>query len=409
MRYVIVGNGPAAVGCIEAIRRKDTEGTITLFSKEPEHTYSRPLISYLLEGKTDERRMRYRGPDFYRENGVDVRLGVEATAVDPQTHTVTGSDGSTAVYDRLLLATGGRPFVPPAEGLETVAYHTFMTLADARKLEAALTRESRVLIVGAGLIGMKCLEGIRHLVREATVVDLAPQILASILDPEAAAMVQAHVEKQGVTFYLGNSVTRYAPGEALLRSGETIPFDALVMAVGVRPETTLAMSMGLDAARGIPTDERGETAIPGVYAAGDCAISHDITTGKDRVLALLPNAYMQGERCGEAMSGAEVEEVRSLPMNSMGLFGLHMITAGVLEGESHIRRENGSYKRLCTKDDRLMGYILVGDVERAGIYTSLIRDQVPLHTLDFTLMLEKPQLMAFSKRDRQIRLGGQRL
>lgn len=131
MRYVIVGNGPAAVGCIEAIRRKDTEGTITLFSKEPEHTYSRPLISYLLEGKTDERRMRYRGPDFYRENGVDVRLGVEATAVDLQTHTVTGSDGSTAVYDRLLLATGGRPFVPPAEGLETVSYHTFMTLADA--------------------------------------------------------------------------------------------------------------------------------------------------------------------------------------------------------------------------------------------------------------------------------------
>ena len=217
MRYVIVGNGPAAVGCIEAIRRKDTEGTITLFSKEPEHTYSRPLISYLLEGKTDERRMRYRGPDFYRENGVDVRLGVEATAVDLQTHTATGSDGSTAVYDRLLLATGGRPFVPPAEGLETVAYHTFMTLADARKLEAALTRESRVLIVGAGLIGMKCLEGIRHLVREATVVDLAPHILASILDPEAAAMVQAHVEKQGVTFRLGDSVTRYAPGEALLR------------------------------------------------------------------------------------------------------------------------------------------------------------------------------------------------
>lgn len=99
---------------------------------------------------------------------------------------------------------------------------------------------------------MKCLEGIRHLVREAAVVDLAPQILASILDPEAAAMVQAHVEKQGVTFYLGNSVTRYAPGEALLRSGETIPFDVLVMAVGVRPETTLAISMGLDAAAAFP-------------------------------------------------------------------------------------------------------------------------------------------------------------
>lgn len=409
MRYVIVGNGPAAVGCVEAIRRQDTEGTITLFSKEAEHTYSRPLISYLLEGKTDLARMRYRGEDFYRENGVDARLGVAAVAVDTQKRTVAGSDGASVAYDRLLLATGGRPFVPPAEGLETVKYHTFMTLADARALEAALTPESRVLIVGAGLIGMKCLEGIRHKVRGVTVVDLAPQILASILDAEAAAMVQAHVEQQGVAFRLGDSVARYAPGEALLRSGETVPFDVLVMAVGVRPETALAVSMGLDAERGISTDGRGETAIPGVFAAGDCALSHDITTGKDRVLALLPNAYMQGERCGEAMSGAEVEEVRSLPMNSMGLFGLHMITAGVMEGESHIRRENGSYKRLCTRDDRLMGYILVGDVERAGIYTSLIRDQVPLHTLDFALMLEKPQLMAFSKRDRQIRLGGQRL
>ena len=409
MRYVIVGNGPAAVGCIEAIRRQDTEGTITLFSKEAEHTYSRPLISYLLEGKTDLARMRYRGEDFYRENGVDARLGVAAVAVDTQKRTVAGSDGASVAYDRLLLATGGRPFVPPAEGLETVKYHTFMTLADARALEAALTPESRVLIVGAGLIGMKCLEGIRHKVREVTVVDLAPQILASILDAEAAAMVQAHVEQQGVAFRLGDSVARYAPGEALLRSGETVPFDVLVMAVGVRPETALAVSMGLDAERGISTDGRGETAIPGVFAAGDCALSHDITTGKDRVLALLPNAYMQGERCGEAMSGAEVEEVRSLPMNSMGLFGLHMITAGVMEGESHIRRENGSYKRLCTRDDRLMGYILVGDVERAGIYTSLIRDQVPLHTLDFALMLEKPQLMAFSKRDRLIRLGGQRI
>ena len=409
MRYVIVGNGPAAVGCVEAIRRQDTEGTITLFSKEAEHTYSRPLISYLLEGKTDLARMRYRGEDFYRENGVDARLGVAAVAVDTQKRTVAGSDGAFVAYDRLLLATGGRPFVPPAEGLETVKYHTFMTLADARALEAALTPESRVLIVGAGLIGMKCLEGIRHKVREVTVVDLAPQILASILDAEAAAMVQAHVEQQGVAFRLGDSVARYAPGEALLCSGETVPFDVLVMAVGVRPETALAVSMGLDAERGISTDGRGETAIPGVFAAGDCALSHDITTGKDRVLALLPNAYMQGERCGEAMSGAEVEEVRSLPMNSMGLFGLHMITAGVMEGESHIRRENGSYKRLCTRDDRLMGYILVGDVERAGIYTSLIRDQVPLHTLDFALMLEKPQLMAFSKRDRQIRLGGQRL
>lgn len=409
MRYVIIGNGPAAVGCVEAIRRMDAEGTIVLYSREAEHTYSRPLISYLLEGRTDERRMRYRGEDFYEANRIDFRKGVAVTAIDPAARTVAAEDGTVEPYDRLLIATGARPFLPPVEGLQGVPYHTFMTLEDARRLEAALTPNSRVLIVGAGLIGLKCLEGIRHKVRSATVVDLAPQILPSILDEEAAAMVRAHIERQDVTFCLQDSLARVAPGEATLASGRTIPFDVLVMAVGVRPATELAVSLGLDAKRGIPTTAHGETAIPGVYAAGDCALSHDVTTGTDRVLALLPNAYMQGEVCGAAMSGAEPEPFNALPMNAMGLFGLHMITAGTLTGEDHIIRAPGSYKRLCVQDDRLMGYILVGDVERAGIYTSLIRDQVPLHTLDFELMLEKPQLMAFSKRDRQIRLGGQRL
>ena len=409
MKYVLVGNGPAAVGCIEAIRKNDAEGEIVLFSKEPEHTYSRPLISYLLLGRTDETRMRYRSPDFYAANRVDFRKGVAVTAIDPKAQVVTAEDGTQTSYDKLLLATGGHPFVPPAEGLDSVKYHTFMTLEDARSLRAALTPDSRVLIVGGGLIGLKCLEGIRGLVKQVTVVEMASQILPSILDAEAAAMVQRHCEAQDVTFCLGDSAAKYEQGSATLKSGRVVPFDVLVMAVGVRPSTEPACAMGLPAQRGIPTDADGQTAIPNVYAAGDCAVSHDITTGSDRVLALLPNAYMQGEVCGTAMAGADVTHYSALPMNAMGMFGLHMITAGSYDGEDHILRGENSYKRLCVKDDRLMGYILVGDVERAGIYTALIREQTPLHTIDFELMLEKPQLMAFSKRDRQIRLGGQRL
>lgn len=409
MRYVIVGNGPAAISAVEAIRRVDTQGPITLFSKEDEATYSRPLISYLLLGRTDERRMRYRPEGFYEAMGVDFRKGVAAQAIDPTGQTVTGADGSVTPYDRLLLATGAQPFVPPAEGLDQVDYHTFMTLADARKLAATLTPQSRVLIVGAGLIGLKCLEGIRHLCGQVTVVDMAPHILPSILDAEAAAMVQAHIEQQGVTFLLGDSAAKYTPGLATLRSGREVPFDVLVMAVGVRPATVLALSIGLDAGRGIPTDERGETAIPGIFAAGDCAKSFDITTGTERVLALLPNAVMQGEICGTAMAGGEAPSISALPMNAMGMFGLHMITAGTMDGENHIIRGEESYKRLCVKDNRLMGYIMVGEVERAGIYTALIREKTPIDSIDFALMLEKPQLMAFSKRDRQIRMGGARL
>ena len=110
MQYVIIGNGPAAVSAVEAIRRYDPEGSITLFSKEKEFTYSRPLISYLLLGETDERRMRYKPDDFYQINGVNLRLGVETVAIDKEAHTVAASDGSIVSYDRLLLATGGGTF-----------------------------------------------------------------------------------------------------------------------------------------------------------------------------------------------------------------------------------------------------------------------------------------------------------
>lgn len=409
MKYVIVGNGPAAVSAVEAIRGADAEGGITLFSKEDEFTYARPLISYLLLGETDEQRMRYKPDDFYETMRVDFRRGVAVTDIDKEAKTVTASDGSVAPYDRLLLATGGKPFIPPIEGLDQVPYHTFMTLEDARNLRAALTPNSRVLILGAGLIGLKCLEGIRHLCETVTVADLAGQILPSILDAEAAATVQKHLEAQRVDFLLGDSAMKVEPGLATMRSGKKVPFDALVIAVGVRPATELAAGLGLDAARGIPTDAKGETAIPGVFAAGDCAVSHDITTDTDRVLALLPNATQQGLVCGAAMAGKPIAGFNAIPMNAMGLFGLHMITAGSMVGEDYIQRGPGSYKRLCVKDDRLMGYIMLGDVERAGIYTALIREKTPLHTIDFGLMLEKPQLMAFSRRDRQTLMGGSRL
>ena len=410
MNYVIIGNGTAAVGTIEGIRAVDPTGPITVISDEIYPVYGRPLISYLLLGKTTEDKMlHYRPADFYETNGVKTMLGRTVTKIDAAAKTVLLEGGEAVPYDKLCVCTGSRPFVPPMEGLDTVQNKTsFMTLDDAKRLNNMLgdQNDKRVLIIGAGLIGLKCAEGIYQRVGELTVIDLAPRILPNVLTEVPAAIIQKHIEGKGVHFILGDSVARFNGNTATLQSGGTIDFDVLVIAVGVRPNTELAADAGCEVNRGIRIDNHSATTVPDIYAAGDCTVSHDITADTDRILAILPNAYMQGEAAGRNMAGSNTSFDKAIPMNASGFMGLHMITAGSYDGDTYLEQDEDHYKLLVTRDNHLVGFIMIGDVDRAGIYTSLIRERTPLDTIDFDLIREKPQLMAFSRAERAKKLGG---
>ena len=416
-RYVIIGNSAAGVGAVEGIRQIDGGGAITVVSNERYHTYSRPLISYLLQGKVSEASMRYRDENFYRDNNVALRHGT-ATGVDAGAKKVILSDGGAIPYDKLLVATGSSAFLPPLAGLETVENKTtFVGLDDAKKLKGMLNAHTRALIVGAGLIGLKCAEGIVQRAARVTVLDLAPQILPSILDDGGAKIMQRHLEDQGIDFRLAANIRRFEGDTAILECGDVIAFDLLVLAVGVRPNTALLQGIA-EIGRGIAVNERSETTASDIYAAGDCTETQDISDGRRKVMALLPNAYMQG-RCaglnmaegadpaGEAAS-AEQGKVfdRAMPMNAIGFFGLQVITAGHYNGEVYAQEQEGGYKRLFYSGGFLNGFILIGKVEKAGIYTALIRRRVRLDDIDFALVCEKPGLMAFAQEERQIRLGG---
>lgn len=407
MEYVIVGNSTAAVGAIEGIRQVDANGKITVISNEAHHTYSRPLISYLLQGKTDRQLMKYRTDSFYADNACETIFGKTVTAIDRESEAVALDDGTIIPYDKLLIATGSSPFVPPMTGLEAVSKRfSFMSLDDANALESALFPEARVLIVGAGLIGLKCAEGILARVGKITVVDLAPRILSSILDDEGAKTVQTHLEKQGIEFKLGVSVKNFADNKAELTSGESVDFDILVTAVGVRPNVGLVKDAGGNVDRGIIVDENMETSIPDVYSAGDCVVSDDLSCGTKRILAILPNAYVGGKIAGTVMAGGVPEKMKAMPMNAIGFFGLHIITAGSYEGEVFETKNGENYKKLFYSDNVLRGFILIGNVDKAGIYTSLIREKTPLSDIDFGLVCKEPTLIAFSKGYRDEKLGG---
>ena len=351
MRYVIIGGSAAAIGCIEGIRSVDKTGEIILITGETEWNYSRPLISYLLEGKTTRDKMWCRPDSFFTRNGVTVKAGVLATALDAGDRTVRLSTGERLAYDRLLAATGSRPFVPPIPGLETVERtFCFQTLSDASALAEALRPESRVLILGAGLTGVKCAEGIRGLCAQIAIADLAPRVLPAVLDDTAAAMVQARMEEKGVRFYLNDSAAAFRGNTARLQSGTELEFDVLVTAVGVRPNTQLVADAGGAVDRGILVDGRCATTLPDVYAAGDCAQGYDAVSGEKRMLPLWPNAVLQGETAGINMAGGRADYTQGIALNASGVFGLHMVTAGSYEGESFTVQRDGSYKRLVTAD-----------------------------------------------------------
>ena len=408
-RHIIIGNGTAAVGAIEGIRSMSSEDAITVVSRENHPVYSRPLISYYLEGKTDLERMLYRDADFYEKNGCEVIYGVSVEEIKPEAKEAVLSDGRHLPYDDICVAAGSSPFVPPMEGLESVEKKFgFMTLDDALSLEKAITPESRVLIIGAGLIGLKCAEGLHGRVGSITVCDLAPRVLSSILDDKCAAMMQKHLEDHGISFVLGTSAKEFTGNRAVMQNGETVGFDVLVLAVGVRANTALVKDAGGNVNRGIAVDDACRTSLSDIYAAGDCTEYHDISSDSVKVMALMPNAYMQGHTAGVNMAGGSAVFDNAIPMNSIGFFGLHCHTAGSQpEGCEMIEEADEHHiKRLFVKDDQLTGFMLIGHMHRTGIYTALIRNHTPLSTVDFERLKIEPQLAAMGSAYRDKVLKG---
>ena len=174
-----------------------------------------------------------------------------------------------------------------------------------------------------------------------------------------------------------------------------------MVAVGVRPNTELVKESGGEVNRGIVVDKGMRTSIKDVYAAGDCAEGYDSSVGSGRILALLPNAYFQGSVAGVNMAGGMAVHDDAIPMNAIGFFETHVLTAGVYEGECLEEVSAAAYKKLFLKEGRLVGFILINDFLRAGIYTSMIRNKTPLAEVDFELLKNRPQLLAFSAEERK--------
>ncbi len=393
MKYVIIGASAAGLACAEQIRKEDKKGEITILTKENYLPYSRPSISYYLKGVVWESGMYLRKASHYAAENINIVTGADVKSIDRKAKTVKAGR-KVYPYDRLCLCTGSKPFVPPMKNVDAKENAlTFLDLEAAKQLKAKANRSTRAVVIGAGLIGMKAAEGLSKICRSVDVVELAPRILPSILDEKSAKSVKKYIETEGhITFHLGQTVTEAKSKgsritSVILRNGDELPCDLLVLAVGVRPETELAEKCGLEVNRGIITDTATmRTSDKNIYAAGDCAVSVDMLDGSKRVIALWPNAVNQGTAAGSQMAGGNLTIEKSYSVNAIDFYGLRICTCGLINAQDEkysdkIIKSGDGYKRLIFEGGRLVGYVLINSSANAGIYTNLIETKTDISTL----------------------------
>lgn len=430
--YLIIGNSAAGIAAAEAIREASPEGIITIVGDEPYPAYGRPLISYLIEGKTTQDDIWLRDADFYDSNGIDALLGPDfkVETLNPQAHEAVLANGDVVSYGKCLLATGSVPFVPPIEGLgEGSNVFSFMSLDDAKRLQNAVEKAAedrqgadagsvRVVVVGAGLIGLKAAEAVSHYVDEVLVLELAPRILPAVLDEQGASVLQRRLEREGILCRPGVSASSFAieDGRAVkanLTDGSSVDCDVVVAAVGVRPNSALAVDAGAQQGRGLVCDESLCTSLPDVYAAGDVVQVTDALDGSQHPLALWPNAVRQGRCAGLHMAGsADASPYKGdFAVNAVDFFDASLLTSGVInppadsaEYQSTVFADDESYAKFVTRDGRLVGYILLNRPDNAGIYTSLIESGADVACLDPEMFKGSPQNLCLSEDVRWERL-----
>lgn len=390
MRIVIIGNSATAVGAIESIREHDQGAEITVVSEEGPMIYSRPMLSHYLGGEIDRARLAYRPADFYTRHQVAIITDDPVTAIEPGEHRVLTGSGRALDYDRLLISTGGQPIVPPVPGLNLEGVFTFTRQKDATRLARFLDGqgEHRALVVGGGMIGIKATDALIKRGVQVTMVELAPTILAAALDKTASAIMTRLLEHWGVSVRTENTVTEIHDDDGrvssvTLKDGTMLPCDAVVFGIGVRPNAGLASAAGLKVNRGISVDEYMRTSDPDVYAAGDVAEAYDLVVDMNRTVAIWPNAYRQGAIAGAHMVGVSRPDPGGVAMNTVEVMGVPAMSIGNgnAPDEGHdvlvqLDERVPTYKRLVLRDGRLIGAILVGQIDRAGIYTGLIRNKI---------------------------------
>lgn len=402
MKHVIIGNGPAGVVAAETLRKHRPNDTIVLIGDEPVPPYSRMAIPYLLVGNIDEAGTYLRkSPDHFDKLCITQAQG-RVTAIDTAARRVSLSDGKQFEYDRCLIATGSVPVKPPISGLDSPFVQTCWTMHDARNILQLAKPGARVLQMGAGFIGCIILEALAQRGVQLTVVEMGDRMVPRMMGPVAGGLIKDWCEQKGVRVLTGTRVEALEPASPLrarFSTGVAEEFDLVIQATGVRPNIGFLSGTPIRCLQGILTDERQQTSVEGIYAAGDCAEAFDVASNTTIVSAIQPNAVDQAYVAAMNMAGRRIASRGVTQINVLDTLGLVSTSFGQWQGVpggDHVEVTDQTrfrHLRLEFKDDVMVGCNSLGMTEHVGVLRNLVEGRVKLGAWKEELMRDPTRVM----------------
>jgi len=388
-RLVVIGNGMAGMRTVEELLKRAPERyDITVFGAEPQVNYDRILLSSVLAGEKQLDQITINPREWYDANGITLQAGDAVVSIDRQAQTVTSASGLVVGYDRLLLATGSRPIVPPIPGLNLAGVCAFRDIADVETMIAASARYRRAIVIGGGLLGLEAANGLLKRGMSVAVIHLMDRLMERQLDHEAARLLQTALDERGLNFFT-HAETEEIYGEGRvegvrLADGRDVPGDLVVMAIGIRPNIDLARAAGLDLNRGIAVGDDLRTSDPAIFAVGEC-VEH-----RGKTYGLVAPLWEMAKICADHLAGDEstVSDYQGTVLATrLKVTGIDVFSAGEFLADETtdeiVFRDpaRNVYKRLVLRDERLVGAVLYGDARDGGWYFQLLREGKPLGEL----------------------------
>ena len=387
-RLVMVGNGMAGMRTIEELLTRAPDlYDITVFGAEPHPNYNRILLSSVLAGEKEIDEIVINPRAWYDEHKIRLVTGEMITGLDPVGQTVTSATGQVTPYDKLILATGSKPLVPPIPGLELPGVCTFRDIADVETMISASETHRRAVVIGGGLLGLEAAWGLKRRGMAVALVHLMPTLMERQLDRTAGELLQRDLDQRGIAFFTNGQTEEIYGSNRVegvrLADGREIPADLVVMAIGIRPDTGLAKQAGLDANRGIVVGDDMRTTDQHIYAVGECA-EH-----RGQCFGLVAPLWDMAKVCADRLAGIETKLFEAPALSTrLKITGIDVFSAGVLaaadESEDEVTYSDaaaGIYKKLVIRDDKLVGAVLYGDVADGSWYFDLMRSGADVSAL----------------------------